>query len=138
MGARGEHQLSAVGGHEQAALHAHGVGHDDDGAVAPGGGDHGQANARVAGGGFDDDRAGLEQPLCLRVVEHGLGHPVLGGAGGVEILQLGQKGGVQALCPLDLAELQQGGSPDELLHRGVDSSHSRPPDCKGLHLHGIQ
>ena len=63
---------------------------------------------------------------------------VLGGAGGVEILQLGQKGGVQALCPLDLAELQQGGSPDELLHRGVDSSHSRPPDCKGLHLHGIQ
>ena len=56
----------------------------------------------------------------------------------IEILQLGQKGGVQALCLLDLAELQQGGSPDELLHRGVDSSHSRPPDCKGLHLHGIQ
>ncbi len=35
LGPGGEDQFRPVGGHQQAALHAHGVGHDDDSPVAP-------------------------------------------------------------------------------------------------------
>ena len=48
-GALCQHQLCAVGLHDLAALHAHGFGHDDDDAVAPGGSHGGQADAGVAG-----------------------------------------------------------------------------------------
>jgi hypothetical protein len=45
------------------------VGDDDDGAVAQRLGDHGQADAGIAGGALDDDAAGPEQALLLGVAD---------------------------------------------------------------------
>ena len=120
----GEDQLRAVGLHQLAALHAHGFGHDNDNAVAPGGGHGGQADAGVAGGGFDDDGAGFQKAPGLGVVEHGLGDPVLDGPGGVEIFQLRQDPGLQPLFLLDMDQLQQGRFADQLIGGCVYLAHS--------------
>ena len=127
LGPLGEHQLRAVGLHQLAALHAHGLGHDDDDAVAPGGGDSGQADARVAGGGLDDDGAGLQQALFLGVVDHGLGDAVLYAARRVEILQLCQDTGLKALRFLHADQLQQGGMADQLAGGCINIAHGYVP-----------
>ena len=119
----GEHQLRAVGLHDLAALYAHGLRHDDDDPVAPGGGHRGQPDAGVSGGGLDDDRAGLQQPPGLSVVNHGQGDPVLDAARGVEILQLGQNTGLQPLPRLNMGQLQQRGAADELVGGGINLGH---------------
>lgn len=132
LGPGGEDQFRPVGGHQQAALHAHGVGHDDDSPVAPGGGHHGQADARVARGGFDDDGVRLQQAAGLGVVQHGLGHPVFGRAGGIQIFQFGQEGGLQPLLLGNPGQFQQGGPADELFHGGVDFTHGMYPPLYGM------
>lgn len=75
-----------------------GVGHDDDGAVAPGGGDHGQANAVLPEVGSMMTAPGLSSPFASASSSMALATRSLAEPAGVEILQLGQKGGVQALC----------------------------------------
>ena len=123
LGALGEHQLRAVGLHQLAALHAHGLGHDDDHPIAPGGGHGGQADAGVAGGGLDDDAALMQQALGLGVVDHGPGDAVLHGSGGVQILQLRQNAGLQAVLLFQVGQLQQGGAADQLIGGGIDMRH---------------
>ena len=59
LGTRRQHQLRPEGGHQQATFHAHGVGHDDDDPIATNSAHRRQADTGVAGGGFDDDGAGL-------------------------------------------------------------------------------
>ena len=125
LGALGEHQLRAVGLHDLAALHAHGLGHDDDDPIAPGGGHSGQADAGVAGGGLDDDRAGLQQTPPLCVVDHRFSHPVLDASRRVQIFQLCQQTGLQALRLLDMGQLQQRCPADELIHSSIDPAHNR-------------
>ena len=83
----------------------------------------GQADSGVAGGGLDDHRAGLEQAPGLGVVDHGLADPVLYGAGGVEILQLGQDPGLEIEFLFNVGELQKRSAADELIGRGVDPGH---------------
>ena len=129
--ARGQDQLSAVAGHQLLPLYAHGVGHDDDGPVAPGGGHSRQSDAGVAGGGLDDGCAGLQQAPLLRVVQHGPGHPVLGGAAGVEAFQLDQELCGQAVKLLHPAKLNQGRSSDELLGSGVNVGHKTTSKIDG-------
>ena len=119
----GQHQLRAIGLHELAALHAHSVRHDDDDAVSSGGGHGGQADARIAGGGLDDDGAGPQEAFLLGIVYHGFGHPVLHGARRVQVFQLGQDPGLQPLLLLDVRQLQQGSPADQLVGGCIDFSH---------------
>ena len=123
LGALGQDQLCAVGLHQLAALDAHRLRHHDDDAVAAGGGDGSQADAGVAGGRLDDDGVGLQQALGLGVVQHGLGDPVLHGAGGIQVFQLGQDLGLQAVVLFNMGQLQQGGVADQLVSGSIDLAH---------------
>ena len=125
LGPLAQDQLRTVGVHKKAALLAHGVRHDDDDTVAPRGGDRSQADARVAGGGFDNDAAGLQQAFAFCVVDHGLGDPVLGASGGVEIFQLGQDAGFQVFVLLQMDQLQKRGPANQLVGGGVNAAHSQ-------------
>ena len=125
LGALAEDQFRTVGLHQLAALHAHGVRHDDDDAVATGGGHRGQADAGVAGGGLNDDGAGLQRAAGLCVVDHGLGDPVLHGAGGVEVFQLYQDLGLQFLSLFNMGQLQQRGLADQLVSGCIDLAHNK-------------
>ena len=136
LSALGQHQLCAIGLDQLAALHAHGVRHDDDQLVAPGRCHGGQANARVAGGGLDEGCAGLQSPGPLGIVNNALGDPVLHGTGGVEILQLGQDLGFQLLFLFNMGQLQQRGTANQLVSRGVDLRHMKNflPLCENVWL----
>ena len=130
LGTLAQHQLCAVSLHQLAALDAHGLGHHDDDAVALGSCHGSQTDAGVAGGGLDDDGAGLELAGSLGVIDHGLGDTVLDGAGGVEVFQLCQKLGRKVCILLDMGQLQQRGVADQLVCGSIDLAHnSKPPDC---------
>lgn len=88
LGTGREHELGTVGAHELAALDRHGVGHNDDDAVTSRGGDGSKANAGVATRGLDDDRVGIEQAVCLGLLDHGLRDAVLDRPGRLEVLHL--------------------------------------------------
>ena len=114
--AGGEDQLRPVGGQHGPALRAHGVRHGEDQTVAPDGGHAGQTDAGVPGGGLDDHGTGLQQSPGLRVLDHGKAHPVLGGAGGIQVFQLGQHLGGEAVPGSIPLQSQQGGVSDQLFH----------------------
>ena len=59
----------------------------------------GKLNCRPCG------RAGLELAALHRVIDHRLGDAILDGTGGVEVLQLCEEPGVEALLPLDVGQL---------------------------------
>ena len=123
LGAGGEDQLRAIGFHQLAALHAHGLRHDDDDTIAPGGGHRGQADAGIAVGGLDEDGLGGKEALLLGILYHGEGNAVLDGTGGIEVFQLGQKAGLEVILFFKMGELQQGGVADELGGGSVDICH---------------
>ena len=123
LGTVGQHQLGTVGLHQLAALHAHRLRHDDDDAVAAGGGDGCQADAGVAGGWLNDDGTGLQFAGGLGVIDHRLGNAVLDGTGGVEIFQLGQDLGVQSFGGFNVGEFQQGGAADQLVSGSINLAH---------------
>ena len=120
----GEHQFRTVSAHQQTPLHAHGLRHDDDGPVAPGRRHGGQADAGIPGGWFDDDRAGAQQPPGFGIVDHGFGHTVLGAPRRVEVFQLRQNTGLQALLPLQAGQLQQRRFSDQLVRRCINIPHT--------------
>ena len=105
--ARGEFQLGAVGLHQLAAFLAHGIRHNDDGSVPSGRRHGGKADAGIPGGGLNNDGIRLQQPLFLGIVQHGLCHPVLYRACGVQIFQLQQKPCLKPQQPLQMNRLQQ-------------------------------
>ena len=125
LGPGGEDQFRPVGGQHGPALGAHGVGHGEDHPVAPGGRHTGQTDARIAGGGLDDDPAGLQEALLLRVQDHGQPHPVLGGAGGIEIFQFSQHPGLELVLGAVAVQLQQGGVTDEFFQIVRNGRHGR-------------
>ena len=61
--------------------------------------------------GSDDHGAGLQQSPGLRVLDHGKAHPVLGGAGGIQVFQLGQHLGGEAVPGSIPLQSQQGVCP---------------------------
>ena len=81
-----EHDLCAVGFQDVPALHAHRLGHCQNDPVALGGGNGGEADARVAGGRLNDHRTLFQESLLFRVFDHGLGDPVLDASRGIKIL----------------------------------------------------
>ena len=125
LGTLAEAQPCAVCLDELPTLYAHGVRHDDDQIVAPGGSHGGQADAGIAGGRLDEGGTGLQGPGLLGLVNNGPGDPVLYGAGGIEVLQLGQDPGFQLLFLLDMGQLQQGGLSNQLVSRGIDFRHHK-------------
>ena len=122
LGAGGQLQPGAQCGEQVAPLQAHGLGHGEDDLIALDGGDIAQAHAGVAAGGLHDNGARLEQTLGLRVLNHVLGGPVLGGGKGIEALQLGQQGGGQVVGGFVPLQAEQGGVADEV-HKGVGDLH---------------
>ena len=125
--ALGQHQLRAVSLHQLAALHAHGLRHDDDDTVAAGGGHGRQTDAGITGSRLDDDGIGLQQTLLLRVVDHSLGNTILHAAGRVEVFQLAQHLGLQALFLFNVSQLQQRSLTDQLVSGCIDLAHNYIP-----------
>ena len=64
------HQLGAAQAQRVLLLLALGLGDDDQRAIAAGVGDHGEADAGVAGRAFDHQAAGLELAALLRLQDH--------------------------------------------------------------------
>ena len=122
-GAVGENQLRTVGLHQLPAFQTHGLGHDDDHAVTTGRAHGGKTDACVAGGGFNDHGFLFQESFRFRVVDHGQGHAVLGGTGGVEILQLGQDPGFETLRLLQMGQFQQRSFTDQLINGRKDCRH---------------
>src|SRR5262249_31605491 len=85
---RGDDDLGTVCLEQQDLLGGHLVGQYENAAVPLNGGDHGQADAGVAGGGLDDGAAGAQQPAALGLGDHGDGDAVLDAAAWVERLHL--------------------------------------------------
>ena len=121
--ALGEHQLRTVGLHQLAALDGHGLRHDDNNAVSARGSDGGKTDARVAGGRLNDDRALFQKALLLCVVDHRLGDAVFDRARGVEVFELGENGGLEAIGLFQMCELQQRGVANELIGGSIDVRH---------------
>ena len=121
--ALGQNQLRAVGLEHIAALDGHGLGHGEDDAVAAGRRDSRQTDAGVAGGRLDDDRARLEQALCLCVVDHCLCDAVLDTAGRIEVLELRQNLCFEVLLLLDMHQLQKRSVADQLVCGCVNPAH---------------
>ena len=63
---------------------------DDGGAVSPRVGDQRQADARIAGGAFDDQAAGLQVAALFGLQDHVTGRTVLDGLSRVEKFSLAQ------------------------------------------------
>ena len=121
LGALRQHKFGPVGLHQLAALYRHGLRHNDDDAVAPCGCNGGKADAGVAAGRLDDDRAFLQQATFLGVVNHGLGNAILDRTGRVEVLQLGKDPGLEAKALFNMGQLQQRRTADELVSRSKNS-----------------
>ena len=127
LGPLGEHQLRPVGLDQLAALHAHGVRHDDDELIPPGRRHRGQADARIAGGGLNKGGPGLQSPGSFRLINDALGDPVLYRPGRIQIFQLGKDGGLQVFRLFNVCKLQQGRAANKLVGRGVDFGHNDLP-----------
>jgi len=110
-----------LGLEQQLALAAHGFGHDEGALDAPGGADHGQADAGVARGGLDDDGVGADFAGLLGGVEHGHGDAVLDAVARVHEFQLDHHGGRQAGG--EVVELDQGGIADQFGDIVGDAGH---------------
>jgi len=87
-----ENQVGAEGFDEFFAFDAHVFRHDNADLVSHQSAYEGNADAGIAGGGFDDDRIGLEFAAALGPFEHGQGYPVFDAAAWVEKLSFGVNG----------------------------------------------
>src|SRR5690606_1899229 len=90
LAGRRQDEFGAVGGHGGAAFYRQVVGHDQHHAVATHGGRHGQRDAGVAAGGFDERVAGLDLAAFFGAQDHGQRRPVFDRARGVVAFQFGQ------------------------------------------------
>jgi len=96
-----EVKRGAIRQHQSAALDAHAVGHDQHQFVALDGGDHGQTDAGVARGGFNDGAACFECAGFFGVFHHGQRDAVLDRAPRVAALRLDPHMGICAEQAVD-------------------------------------
>lgn len=66
-----------------------------------------KADAGVATRGLDDDRIGIKQAVCLGFVDHGLRDAVLDRTGWLEVLDLGDNPGIQAVIVFVIRQLDK-------------------------------
>ena len=103
------------------------LGHDADQPVAALLGDHRQRDARVARGRLQQGGAGVEQPVLLRLVDHGERRAVLDRAGRIAVLELRPEP--------DVGRRREPGQADE--RRAADGveqrveAHGQPPATAG-------
>ena len=83
LGGGCEDDFAAEAADEFAPLDGESFGHDRNEGIAFGGAHHGERDAGVAGGGFDDGLAGLQQAAFFGVVDDGVGEAVFHRAAGV-------------------------------------------------------
>mmetsp|Transcript_42601 Transcript_42601/g.78763 ORF Transcript_42601/g.78763 Transcript_42601/m.78763 type:complete len:246 (+) Transcript_42601:780-1517(+) len=113
LGGRSEYEVGAEGLEQDATFHGHGFRHGQDELVPSGGGDHGESDAGIAGGRFDEGRlAGDDVSSRLRLEDHGHGDPILDGVGGVRRLELGDDLGL-AIRTDDAVEADERSASDE-------------------------
>jgi hypothetical protein len=105
-----EQNLRAACPEDLLPLHAGRLAHGQQQPVALDRTDHGQADARVAAGGFDHRLARFQFARPLPFLDHGQGRPVLDGATGIEVLQLGQDANLRV--GVQPPDLHQGGIAD--------------------------
>ena len=117
--AGGQHHLRTISLHQHLPLHAHRVGHDDNGAIASGSGDDRQTDAGGAGGGFDDGSPLFQQPLFFGIQHHLQSHAILDAAAGITFFQLDQQPRLQVFGLFHAAKLQKRGLTDELVYRSI-------------------
>ena len=101
----GQHQFRTVGLHQLAALHTHGLRHHQNDPVTSRRGNGCQANTGIAGGRFNNNRAGLQLSSGFRVVDHGFGDPILDRACRIEILKLSKDLCLQIQFFFDMGQL---------------------------------
>jgi len=85
---RGQHQVGPERLDEFLALLAHPLGHDDANLVAFEAADEGHADARVPGGGLEEDGVGVEFSVAFGAFDHRQGHAVLDAAARIQELGL--------------------------------------------------
>ena len=94
--ARCEDDFSAISGNEVAAFDRHGFRHGDDDAVAASGRQRAQADAGVARGRLDDDRAFFEDAFLFSIFNHGFGDTIFSRTCRVESVEFYQEIGRNA------------------------------------------
>ena len=110
---REENDFCAEPAEQMSSLDAGALAHEDAHAIATRGADHGEGDARVAAGAFEDDGTRPEQPPLLGVSNHTPGKTILDAAAGVQELALGIQR--YAFCPE--MERDQRRVADERKHR---------------------
>ena len=118
-----QHDLRAIGLQQVAALDAHRLRHREDGFVASCRRDAREADARVARRRLDDDAAGLQLALFLRLLDHRLRDAVFDGAGRVEVLELDEHICGQVIRLDEIVRLEKRGLADEFRDALINLSH---------------
>ena len=115
-----------------AALHRHVLGQHDLDGVPLDLGDHGQGDPGVPRGRLDDLLTGPEAAVLLRLVDHGLGRPVLDRAAGIPPLELGHDGhpGIRA----EGADIHHRRVADEVKDALVAGHGDQPPATAGINV----
>ena len=96
--------MCAQAGQNAAALNAHGLRHGQNGGVAPGCGNKGQGDPRIAAGGFHDGSTGLQQAFFLGIKNKRRACAAFYGIGRVAAFHFGQHSGLGAGHPVKLDE----------------------------------
>ena len=123
LGALGQNKFRTVSFHKLTTLNTHGFRHNDDNAIPARGGHGSKSDARVSRGRLDDGGIGVKLASGFGLVQHRLGNAVLHATSGVEIFQLRQNLRRQLFGGFNMGELQQRGSADQLIGRGVNLCH---------------
>ena len=105
LGALCEDQLRSVCFQNIASLHAHGLGHRQNNAVALRGCDRRKTDTGIAGCGFNDRGAFSQQTLGFRVFDHRLGDAVLYASRGIEVLKFHKDFRFQSKVSLNICDL---------------------------------
>ena len=108
----GQHQFRTVGLHEVSALHAHGIRHHDDDAVAARRRNGCETYAGVAGSRLNDDRVLGQDTARLGIVQHVACNSILHRTRRVQILELCEDARLDAFLRLDVREFQERGAAD--------------------------
>ena len=105
LGALCEDKLRSVCFQNIASLHAHGLGHRQNNAVALRGCDRRKTDTGIAGCGLNDRGAFSQQTLGFRVFDHRLGDAVLYASRGIEVLKFHKDFRFQSKVSLNICDL---------------------------------
>ncbi|MNT08378.1 hypothetical protein D3C72_1431200 [compost metagenome] len=138
FGRLGQHQFGAQCLEYLAAFDTHGRRHGQHQLVATGGGHEGQADAGIAGGGFDDGHARLEFATTLGIPDHVRADPALDRVTRVAPFDLGQNGHTTRRNAIDLHQrrvadgvgvVSENAAHGWVLNDSIEIGHQGKPSC---------